>query len=396
MARKGRVDRGLVQKRNAAGGKVWYVRLYHDGKEEWFGSFPSKTEARNFYDDAKSQQRNKKFFPEQFQTRTSETLATIIKRYTDKLDGCGKKKKTILDEKLYGKWWTDRLEGIRLNTLTADLVDEVKRELTLRGLAPQTVLHTLKFLRHVLYAEIGKSKLFDNPFEKVTLPKVRASKTRYVSPVEEKALCEKIGPVYAPWVRLAILTGLRRGEQLGLRWEDVDLERGLLALPDTKTGGLQHAFLNDEAKGILRRIQNQQLGKGCCGTWVFPSHNPARPIDADNFYGRIFLPAVRDAKLEGTTWHTLRHTFASRLAMGGQNASTIAELLRHSGLDLVKRYAHLSPGHMRQAVEAVARFGQEEPPGGKTAEPGRSEPGTVIKPGNQEEEMLKSGRGERI
>lgn len=395
MARKGRVDRGLVQKRNTAGQKVWYVRLYHNGKEEWFGSFPSKTEARDFYDNSKSQQRSKKFFPEQYQLRTSDTLASIIKRYTDKLDGCGKKKKTIQDERWYGKWWTHRLEGIRLNTLTADLVDEVKRELTLKGLAPQTVLHTLKFLRHVLYAEIGKSKLIDNPFEKTKLPKVRPSKTRYLSPAEEKMLCEQIGPTYAPWVRLAILTGLRRGEQLGLRWEDVDLEKGLLALPDTKSGGLQYAFLNDEARGILRRIQNSQLEKGRCGLWVFPSPgNPTKHLDADNFYGRIFLPAVRDAKLEGVTWHTLRHTFASRLAMGGQNASTIAELLRHSGLGLVKRYAHLSPGHMRQAVEAVACFGQESPPEGKTQE--ETQAGTVIKPETQEAEPLKIGRGERI
>lgn len=173
----------MVQRRNAAGEKVWYVRLYHQGKEEWFGSFEGKTEARNFYDDAKSRQRNKKFFPEQYQLRTSDTLASIIDRYLDKLDGCGKKKKTIQDERRYGKWWKKRLEGVRLNTLMAETIDEVKRELTLKGLAPQTVLHTLKFLRHVLYAEIGKAKLFENPFEKVTLPKVRATKTRYLSPI---------------------------------------------------------------------------------------------------------------------------------------------------------------------------------------------------------------------
>lgn len=396
MARKGRVDRGLVQRRNAAGEKVWYVRLYHQGKEEWFGSFKGKTEARDFYEDAKSRQRNKKFFPEQYQLRTSDTMTSIIDRYLDKLDGCGKKKKTILDERLYGKWWNKRLDGLRLNTLTSEVIDEVKRELTLKGLAPQTVLHTMKFLRHVLYAEIGKAKLYDNPFEKVTLPKVRASKTRYLSPAEEKALCENIGSTYAPWVRLAILTGMRRGEQLGLRWQDLDIEKGLAALPDTKTGGVQYVYLNDEAKWILRRLQDLQLEKGRCGTWVFPSENPARHVDADNFYGRVFLLAVREIKLEGVTWHTLRHTFASRLAMGGQNASTIAKLLRHSGLDLVKRYAHLSPSHMKQAVEGVARFGQEENAGGKQTESTTLTNGTVIKPENQGQETLKCGRGERI
>ncbi len=55
MARKGRADRRLVLKLNAAGEMVWYVRLSHNGKQEWFGSFSNKTEARDFYDDSKTQ-----------------------------------------------------------------------------------------------------------------------------------------------------------------------------------------------------------------------------------------------------------------------------------------------------------------------------------------------------
>ncbi|MBS0150696.1 MAG: tyrosine-type recombinase/integrase [Nitrospira sp.] len=80
----------------------------------------------------------------------------------------------------------------------------------------------------------------------------------------------------------------------------------------------------------------------------------------DNFYGRIYLPAVKRAGLEGVIWHTLRHTFASRLAMSGQTPSTIAALLRHSGVNLVARYAHLDPSHLKSAVEGVASFGKSE------------------------------------
>ncbi|MEC4674007.1 MAG: tyrosine-type recombinase/integrase, partial [Nitrospirota bacterium] len=77
-----------------------------------------------------------------------------------------------------------------------------------------------------------------------------------------------------------------------------------------------------------------------------------------NFYGRVFLPAVTKAQLKGVTWHTLRHTFASRLAMNNQTESTIAALLRHKTTGLVKRYVHLSPTHLRAAVEGVASFGK--------------------------------------
>jgi hypothetical protein len=69
MARRRRIDRGLVLRTNAAGDKVWYVRLYHLGKGEWFGGFSKKTDVRNFYDEKKTKQRNARFFPERYQSR---------------------------------------------------------------------------------------------------------------------------------------------------------------------------------------------------------------------------------------------------------------------------------------------------------------------------------------
>ena len=74
--------------------------------------------------------------------------------------------------------------------------------------------------------------------------------------------------------------------------------------------------------------------------------------------------------------------------MSGQGSSTIAELLRHSGLDLVRRYAHLSPTHLKAAVETVAQYGEQKP--------AKEIPETVIEPGMEIQETSKSGRGERI
>ncbi|MET0515181.1 MAG: site-specific integrase [Nitrospiraceae bacterium] len=282
-----------------------------------------------------------------------------------------------------------------------------------QGYAPQTILHYLKFLRHVLYAMIGKSKLMENPFERVTLPKVRPSRTRFLSSPEEMALCAKIGAHYAPWVRLAILTGLRKSEQFGLRWADVDLELGILTLMTTKNGGVQYVHLNDEAKRILRGLVAVAEAQAIANRmnrspWVFPSENPETHLDVHNFYGRIFLPAVRQANLEDVTWHTLRHTFASRLAMNGASESTIAALLRHSGTSLVSRYAHLSPSHLKTAVEGVAAFGREKDSRPQSASEERqqaenscptvSETGTASSKQIEEtREVVDSvGRGERI
>ena len=81
--------------------------------------------------------------------------------------------------------------------------------------------------------------------------------------------------------------------------------------------------------------------------------------------------------MDDVGWHTLRHTFASRLAMSGQTEGTIATLMRHSTTVLVRRYSHLSPSHLHAAVETVAAYGK---PTRKT-EPISS--GTVTETGNR-------------
>ena len=210
---------------------------------------------------------------------------------------------------------------------------------------------------------------------------VRAGKTRFLSIEEEARLCQTIGQPYDAWIRLAILTGLRKSEQFGLRWSDIDLERGLITLPHTKSGAVQYVHVMEEAKEILR-----SLIPGNSSVWVFPSENPATHQDLDNFYGRVYMRALVKAKLEGVTWHTLRHTFASRLAMNGQSLSTIAALLRHSGTDLVARYAHLSPTHLQGALEGVSGFGKVK---SETTQAKNSSP-TVTGTGNAHEECEKN------
>ena len=122
------------------------------------------------------------------------------------------------------------------------------------------MVHYLKALRHVLNKAVRDGKLDRNPFARVQLVKVRNGKTRFLTPEEESRLLEQLGLNYGPWARLAILTGLRLGEQMKLRWADVDFSLGLIALPETKAGKAQYAPLNEEAKGILRRRQRPMRG----------------------------------------------------------------------------------------------------------------------------------------
>ncbi len=210
---------------------------------------------------------------------------------------------------------------------------------------------------------------------KVGLPKVHKGKIRFLSLEEEEGLCEKIEPGYAPWIRFAILTGLRREEQFSLRWADVDLEHGVLTILHTKAGGSRHSRLNAEAQTLLGSLESWQRS-----VWVFPSHNPATHYDSDNFYRRVYLPAVQKVGLEGVTWHTLRHTFASRLAMAGATEQDIAACLGHSSTALVKRYVHLSSSHLQRVMEKVSAFGKQA---GNELQEGRISSPTVTGTGNE-------------
>jgi integrase len=364
MARKGRLDRGLMQKRDASEKIVWFVRLYHEGKERRFGSFSTKTAARDFYEKAKQEQKTGRFFPERYQHGGYELIEDVIDRYL--LTIATKKPMTQFAERFFAKWWKEYFTGKRLNTITVRLLEEARQALLAivvleakekgdmnKYMTPQRVNRYMAWLRHLLNGVVREGKLASNPVLKLSMYKEPKGKTRFLSMEDEKRLLEKLGPIYGPWARLAILTGLRQSEQFRLQWKDVDLERGLLTLLVTKAGCVQYVHLNDEATTLLRGLDSWQRSK-----WVFPSENPATPLDARNFYNRIWGPAVTSVGIEWATWHDLRHTFASRLAMNGQNEGTIAALLRHSTTALVKRYAHLSPSHLKAAVEGVAGFGK--------------------------------------
>ena len=240
MARQGCRDRGLVKKQTAHGNWVWWVRLRHESKMRWFGSFPTKTEAREFYEDGKPAQRRGQFFPENFQRRGSAFLADVLDSRMAENEN-----KTVKEDRRYATFWKNRLPGIKLYWISPAVIEQVKKELLAKGnpkgkakggLANQSVVHYLKFLRHVLNLAVKKGKLSRNPFAEVEMPKMPKGRLRFLSVSEEAALLKAIGPRYAPWVRFAILTGLRQGEQFPLKWTDVDLGQGFLTLPDTKAG----------------------------------------------------------------------------------------------------------------------------------------------------------------
>jgi integrase len=235
----------------------------------------------------------------------------------------------------------------------------------------------MAFIRKVLNVAVAEGRMASNPMDQLKMFKESTGATRFLSLEEEQLLCDGLGQPYAKWVRLALLTGMRRKEQFSLRRDQVDLVRGVITLPTTKAGVVQYVRLNAEARAILQDLEDEAVKADTVAEaeaiaehrptgkkrsiWVFPSENPRTHISPENFYRRVYLPKVKELGLHGVTWHTLRHTFASRLAMAGVSPVTIAALLRHSDITLVKRYAHLDPSHLKDEIEKASSFGKPTP-----------------------------------
>jgi integrase len=144
-------------------------------------------------------------------------------------------------------------------------------------------------------------------------------------------------------IRLLVLTGARRGEVLRLRWEDVDLGRRVLRLPDSKTGA-KVILLDDAAAALLAGLPRK-------GAWVFPSRTHAGlPLrDIRKTWWRV----LERGELPGLRLHDLRHTHASVGAASGLSLQLIGSLLGHRRAATTERYAHLVDDAQRAAASLV-------------------------------------------
>jgi len=145
-------------------------------------------------------------------------------------------------------------------------------------------------------------------------------------------------------IRLLLLTGARRGEVLGLRWESIDWQAGSVRLADSKTGP-KTLYLSDAAKAVLAGMPRPEGHPWCLPGRVYgqPLVNPQKP------WRRI----RHQAGLDDVRLHDLRHTYASIAARGGLSLPMIGALLGHAEPQTTQRYAHLVGNPVQAAAEQV-------------------------------------------
>jgi integrase len=217
-----------------------------------------------------------------------------------------------------------------------------------KRLNPVTVNRRLTVIKHMFKKAVEWDLAKSNPATSVKRFSVTSERTRFLTQDEIKALlseCEKqvTSPWLLPLVTLALNTGMRQGELLKLKWENVDLERGSITIIQGKTLRRKTVAINKPTHEAL-----EWLRANCYGEFLFmwPWGDRVGKVTVYD----AFKKACSAAKITDFRFHDLRHTFASHLVMAGVDLVTVKELLGHKTINMTNRYTHLAPEHKAQAV----------------------------------------------
>lgn len=315
-----------------------------------YASFSRKTDAKKWTAQTEAALREGRHF--QAAEARRHSLSDLIDRYQREVLGRKSEAKRENQER-HLRWWRERLGNYALAKITPSLISEYREVLSqesipqggLRGGA--TCNRYLATLQHAFSVACREWEWIErNPVAQVRKLAEPRGRVRFLSEEEQDRLLaacrDSRNPLLYPLVVLALSTGARRGELLGLRWPDIDLARHSAVLENTKNGDRRALPLHGEAHEVLtelsgvRRIDTDLIFASGRGRASYPR--------------QAFEKAVERAGIEDFRFHDLRHSAASYLAMSGATLAEIAEILGHKTLAMVKRYSHLTEQHTSAVV----------------------------------------------
>lgn len=286
-----------------------------------------------------------------------------------------KSREGIDDKSRYENHLKDRFDNKRLDEIVLLDLERMKSEMSKAKLSPKTISHCLALIR-AMYNKAVDWNLYqgDNPIKKKRpgekkgiMPTVRNVRDRFLSVEEAELILKELkrnhqikkeykelkDPKLHDMSLLSLHTGARAGEIFNLRGQDIDLKNQIIALRDTKNSETRYAPMTAEVKVMLKRRLKEDPR-----AFIFTNKDGEKIKEVSNAFQRIvdkvgLNKGVKDTRLR-VVFHSLRHTFASWLAIEGTPLYTIAKLMGHKSIAMSERYSHLSPDHKKDAVNAVA------------------------------------------
>jgi integrase len=246
------------------------------------------------------------------------------------------------------------------------------------GLSPTTVSH-LHTVLHGAFAEAMRWGLVPRNVVALVRPPRKAHVEVVALTVEQaRALLDAAaGNRFEALFILALKTGMRRGELLALRWDDVDLDKGMLQVRGTlrrtregltfgtpKTSASRRkVVLSPTSVAAMRPPSSTPArgaahgGRSVAGLRVGVSHTVGRPMEPCDLLSNVYRPLLKRAGLAPVTFHALRHTAATLLLAEGEHPKVVQELLGHAQVSItLDRYSHMTPRLMSNAAALMDRL----------------------------------------
>jgi integrase len=253
----------------------------------------------------------------------------------------------------YKKYLAGRLDQKRLDEIHSFDLERVKSELAKEDLSPASVKHCLVLVRQMFNKAVSWGLYSgENPIKGVKLPLLQNQRQRFLSHAEADLLLTELNKSSRQLHDIALVglhCGLRAGEIFNLKGQDLDFEHEVINVSDPKNRESRQAFMTQAVKSMLSaRIPHSP------NAYVFEDRTGKKIVAVSQAFRRAvdrlkFNEGITDPR-QLMTFHSLRHTFASWLALQGETLLTIKELLGHKTLVMTQRYAHLIPDHKRRAA----------------------------------------------
>jgi integrase len=337
------------------GSETYHAEVRLKGYPPQRASFRTRTLAKKWVQDTESSIRDGRHF------RTAEAKKHTVKDLIDRFTGqwLSQFPHRIVRQTAYLAWWKDRLGHLLLADLTPSILAEARDVLlaektprdTIRN--PSTVnRYIAAFSRALTIAVKEWGWLDDTPMRKVSKPAEGNGRNRLLGLEEKERLlhvCKgSLNPHLYPIVSLALLLGMRFGEIVGLKWENIDYANRLITLEKTKNGDARILPLTPVVEEILKLCFRTDIAHGL----VFKPSSPTNRsgvVDIRN----AFIKALKQANIQNFRFHDLRHAAASYLAMNGATQGELMTILGHKSPSMTRRYAHYSQKHVATLLEKM-------------------------------------------
>ena len=277
------------------------------------------------------------------------TFARLWMIYQEVNDG---KSSMVADASRYHNHIESRVAGKVIEEFTTPDIDSLRASMARKGLAPQTVKHVLALVRRVIRFGVMRGLCSMPTSLHFDMPKLDNERTESLTDSQLvgylNALDEEPDQNAAGLLRLALVTGMRKGALLALRWADCDFERGIITLQGAaaKKGKTEFIPMTTAARAILEAVERT------ASPYVFPGKDGGQRQDF-----RRMARRVRDKSglpKDFRPLHGLRHAYASMLISSGQvDLFALQKLLTHGSPQMTQRYAHLADEALRKSANVI-------------------------------------------